>query len=94
MYDKILHEMRSRVRAGKLAISIHAREEMDLDGLILDDLKYCILTGAIVERQFDDLFVEYKYVIEGATLDPDEFIHVVAKLGKRNAVIITTYRVW
>ncbi len=94
MHDKILCEMRARVRAGNLAISIHALKEMDLDGLTVDDLKQCILTGAIVERQRDDLFVEYKYVVEGATLDPGEFIHVVAKLGKRNAVIITTYRVW
>lgn len=93
MHDKILREMRTRVRIGKLAMSLHAAEEMDLDGLTVDDLKHCILTGAIVERQWDDLFVEYKYVIEGASLDPEEFIHVVAKLGKRNTVIITTYRI-
>jgi len=92
MFDKILVEMRARVRAGRIAMSIHATDEMHLDGLTLDDLKHSILTGRIVERQFDQVFAEYKYVIEGPTLDDDEIIHVVAKLGKRNTVVITTYR--
>ena len=94
MFQKILSEMRDRVRAGQVAMSIHAIEEMQLDGLTLDDLKQCILTGRIVERQFDELFAENKYLIESATLDSAEFIHVVAKLGKKNTVIITMYRVW
>jgi hypothetical protein len=61
--------------------------------LSLDNLKQCILTGEIVERQFDEVYDSYKYVIEGETLEIGEFIHVVAKLGRKNTVVITTYRV-
>jgi hypothetical protein len=94
MYEKVLYEMRARVRLGRMAISIHTLDEMRDDELIPDDLKNCILTGRIVERQFDEDYAENKYVIEGATLNPSEFIHVVAKLGRKNTVVITAYRVW
>ncbi len=94
MFEKILHEMRARVRAGRMAMGVHAIDEMHADGLTLDDLKQCILVGRIVERQFDEDFVENKYIIEGETLTEDEFIHVVAKLGTKNTVVITSYRVW
>jgi Tat protein secretion system quality control protein TatD with DNase activity len=40
-----------------------------------------------------DEFAEYKYLIEGETTEPDEFIQVVAKLGPHNTVVITVYRV-
>ncbi len=93
MFDKILAEMRARVRNGRLAMSIHATDEMHVDGLTLDDLKQCILKGRIVERQFDEAYAENKYVIEGPTLKRADIIHVLAKLGKRNTVVITTYRV-
>ena len=93
MHPKILNEMRSRVRAGRLAMTPHGLDELYADGLTMDDLRHCILNGQIVERQFDDFFAEYKYVIEGETETYDEIIHVVAKLGKRNTVVITTYRV-
>lgn len=94
MFERILWEMRARVRAGHLAMTIHAIEEMMADELTLEDLKRCILKGAIIERQEDDSPPEYKYVIQGQTLDPEELIHVVAKLGKKNTVVITTYRVF
>lgn len=94
MYEKVLREMRERVRLGRFALSIHAIDEMRNDDLIPDDLKNCILTGRIVERQFDEAYAENKYVIEGASLEPAEFIQVVAKLGRKNTVVITTYRVW
>jgi Domain of unknown function (DUF4258) len=93
MYDKILREMRERVRIGNIVITVHCRQEMFNDGLLSADVEYCILNGEIVERQWDDDFAEYKYVIEGATTEPDEFLHVVAKLGPRNTVVITVYRV-
>lgn len=41
-----------------------------------------------------EVYAENKYVIEGASLEPAEFIQVVAKLGRKNTVVITTYRVW
>lgn len=93
MYDKILREMRARIRSGKIAITVHCRQEMYNDGLLTADLECCILKGQIVERQWDDEFADYKYVIEGEITDPDEFVQVVAKLGAHNTVVITVYRI-
>lgn len=85
--------MRARVRRGNLVITVHGRQEMFNDGLLAVDVEHCILTGAIVERQLDDEFAEYKYLIEGETAESGAFIHVVAKLGPYNTVIITVYKV-
>ncbi|MFN0119038.1 MAG: DUF4258 domain-containing protein [Blastocatellia bacterium] len=86
-------EMRERVRAGQIAMTIHAIEEMHADGLIMEDLIQAILTGMIVARQYDKEFDEYKYIIEGMTLAPGEMIQVVAKPGRKNTVVITMYRI-
>jgi len=63
------------------------------DGLLAVDVERCILKGKIIERQWDDDFVEYKYLIEGPTTELEEDLHVVAKLGPRDTVVITVYRV-
>lgn len=94
MYEKILHEMRARVRRGNLAITVQGRREMFNDGLLVSDVKNCLLKGRIVERQWDEDFAEFKYLIEGTATGNDEFIHVTAKLSTQNTVIITVYRVW
>ena len=93
MYERILREMRARVRRGNLIITVHGRQEMYRDSLLAADVEFCILKGSMVERQWDEDYAEYKYVIEGATTNADEFIHVVAKLGSNDTVVITVYRV-
>jgi len=93
VYERILREMRARVRRGNLVITVHGRQEMYKDGLLAVDVELCVLKGSIVERQWDEEYAEYKYVIEGATTNVDEFIHVVAKLGVNDTVVITVYRV-
>ncbi|MBO0797644.1 MAG: DUF4258 domain-containing protein [Blastocatellia bacterium] len=54
MYDKILREMRERARSGNIVITVHCRQEMYNDGLLMADIECCILNGEIVERQWDD----------------------------------------
>lgn len=52
----------------------------------------CILTGEIIEHQFDVSRGEDKYLVFGDSLNADEMT-VVAKLGYNDdAVIITVYR--
>jgi hypothetical protein len=53
MHEKILHEMRARVRRGNLVITVHGRQEMYNDGLFAVDVKNCLLKGKIFERQWD-----------------------------------------
>lgn len=94
MHEKILHEMRARVRRGNLVITVHGRQEMYNDGLLAADVKNCLLKGKIFERQWDEDYAEYKYLIQGPTIVSDELIHVIAKLATEDTVVITVYRVW
>lgn len=70
----------------------HAVKEMRRDGLTFEDVINAILTGEIVEQQFDPERNEHKYVIYGDALNEAE-IGLVAKLGYNDdTVIITVYQ--
>lgn len=91
MYDAMLRKMRSAVRAGCIVLTEHAFDEMVADGLLQVDLEHCILAGSIMERQWDEDFREWKYVVEGDSASSEE-IAVVAKLSiKDKVIVITTY---
>ena len=64
---------------------------MNDDDLLQADVEHCILVGEIIERQQDNEWQEWKYIVLGETVD-ERIIEVVLKSGKNeNAVIITTY---
>ena len=93
MHDRILKQMREKIRARQYVMTLHAEEEMDDDGLSVFDVERGILTGGISERQKDRATAEWKYLIEGQTIAGDPVI-VVAKLGIiGKLVIITVYLV-
>jgi hypothetical protein len=93
MYDRILNQMRERVRTRQYVMTVHAEEEMDDDNLSIFDVERGILTGEIVERQKDRVATEWKYVIKGETVLGNPVI-VVAKLSVTGKlVIITVYLV-
>ena len=92
MFKKTLIEMRHRVRNGKMTLTLHAVEEMYDDELLPSDLEHCILFGAIHERQWDEDWHEWKYVIEGTATDGSP-LEAVAKLGRDDdTIVITVYR--
>jgi hypothetical protein len=89
LYKSILLEIRDRIRRGNLTISYHTRRAMYDDNLFAADIVHCILNGEILERQLDDVWDEYKYLIEGQSADEIDgqiceqaWLHVVAKLGR------------
>jgi hypothetical protein len=63
MFEKLLHQMREKVRALQYVMTLHAEEEMDSDDLSIFDVEHTILTGRIVERQKDNETSEWKYLI-------------------------------
>lgn len=77
-------------QANKVIFSIHAVDEMDADDLLKVDVVNCILQGEIVTRQWDHDFQEWKYLVDGKTLDGFD-LEVVAKLKRDNTVVITAY---
>ena len=93
MYDRILKQMREKIRTRQYVMTLHAEEEMDDDGLSIFDVERGILTGGIIERQKDPVTVEWKYLVEGQTIAGGSVI-VVAKLSiTGKLVIITVYSV-
>lgn len=89
MFDRILKEMRDKIRNRKYILTIHGEEEMDNDSLSIYDVERCILTGRILERQKDKVTAEWKYRINGKSLSGGE-VEVVAKLSPTGKLVIIT----
>lgn len=90
MYDRILKQMRDKVRTRQYVMTLHAEEEMDEDGLSIFDVESGILTGTIIERQRDRSRQEWKYLVQGETIDGDRVIVVVSKFGYTSKLVILT----
>ena len=89
MFDRILKEMREKIRNREYIMTIHGEEEMDNDSLSIFDVERCILTGKILERQRDKVSAEWKYRINGKALTGGE-VEVVAKLSPTGKLVIIT----
>jgi len=89
--DRILRQMREKVRTRQYVMTLHAEEEMDEDGLTIYDLERGILTGEIIEQQTDHDTGEWKYLVQGRSVVGSQIV-VVTKLSRtENLVIITVY---
>ena len=89
MFDRILKEMRDKIRVRKYVMTIHAEEEMNNDCLSIYDVERGILSGKIAERQKDRVTAEWKYRITGQTVDGTE-IEVITKLSPTGKLVIIT----
>ncbi len=93
MYDRVLRQMREKIRTRQYVMTVHTEEEMAGDNLSIFDVEHVILTGEITERQKDHDTGEWKYLVEGETIAGDLAV-VVAKLSITNKlVMITVYMV-
>lgn len=92
MFERILKEMRDKIRQRQFVMTLHAEEEMSDDGLSIFDVERGILTGEVVERQKDAIVDEWKYLIQGETVNK-EAITVVVKISPTGKlVVITVFR--
>ena len=93
MYERILKQMRERIRTRQYVMTFHAEEEMTDDNLSIFDIERVVLTGNIVERQKDHNTKEWKYIVEGETISVGMAV-VAAKLSiTGKLVIITIYKI-
>ena len=91
MFDRVLRRMQALVRASEYVMTLHGHEEMEADGLTVYDVERVIVTGRIVERQRDRRRKEWKYLVEGETLQGDAAV-VVSKIGPtKKLVVLTVY---
>jgi Domain of unknown function (DUF4258) len=91
MYDEILHEMRLAVKAGRVRFTTHAFDELDNENLATDDAEHCIMTGEIVDNQYDPRYQNVKYVIYGDTMLGDEIGLIARWDNQDNIVVITVF---
>ena len=92
MYERILKQMREKIRTRQYVMTLHAEEEMADDNLAIFDIERVFLTGQIIERQKDRKTKEWKYIVEGETVT-FEIAVAVGKLSMAGKlVIITVYK--
>ena len=63
-----------------------------MDDLAPQDAVNCILTGEIIQDQYDELYGETKYVLYGDTLAGNEMAVVARWDEVQSVVVITAYR--
>lgn len=89
MFDRILKIMRDKIRQREYVMALHAEEEMTDDCLTIYDVERCILAGKIQERQKDKITAEWKYRINGKSIDGRE-VEIIAKLSPTGKLVIIT----
>lgn len=89
MFNRILKQMREKIRTCQYVMTIHAEEEMSDEDLTVFDVEHVILIGKILERQRDQKTGEWKYLVKGKTLTGSEII-VVTKLSPTDKLVIIT----
>jgi len=92
VFQRVLKQMRDKVRARQYVMTLHAEEEMSDDELTIFDVERGILTGEIVERQKDTETGEWKYLIKGQTVAGGEIVVATKMSLTGKLVIITVYR--
>ncbi len=89
MFDRLLRQIRDKVRKREYIMTVHADEEMNDDSLTIFDVENCILTGRILERQKDQTTAEWTYRVHGESLSGVE-VEVVAKISPTGKLVIIT----
>ena len=89
MHERILQKVRNLIRFKQYIITLRAYEEMDSDNLSIYDIEHCLLSGKIIEKQWDPKTAESKYLIQGSTISSSEVI-IAAKVSVTNKLVIIT----
>lgn len=92
MYWQELQRMRQAVKAGRVRFTVHSVEELAAEGYAETDAYNCILTGEIVEDQYDLRYQQIKYVIFGDARSGDEIGLIVRFDDASGIVVITAYQ--
>jgi hypothetical protein len=89
VFERILNQLREKVRTRQYVMTLHANEEMDEDSLTIFDVESVVLSGSMIERQKDGTTNEWKYLVKGETLAGD-FVITVAKISPTGKLVFVT----
>lgn len=86
---RVLERIRACVRAERLALTLHADDEMRKDELTVRDVMSALLHGRVILQQLDRERHQRKYVVEGPS-DDGSSICVVCRFGPMDDLIVIT----
>ncbi|HMV47892.1 MAG TPA: DUF4258 domain-containing protein [Blastocatellia bacterium] len=89
IYEQELKQMRQAVKAGRVRFTVHSVEELAAEGYSEIDAYNCILTGEIVEDQYDLRYRQVKYIVFGDARNGDE-IGLVARFDAVPGIVVIT----
>ena len=92
MFERILNQLREKVRTRQYVMTVHANDEMDEDGLTIFDVESVILSGKIIERQKDQSTGEWKYLVKGESLTGESAVTVTKISPTGKLVFLTVFR--
>lgn len=92
MFERILNQLREKIRTRQYVMTVHADDEMDEDGLTIFDVESVILSGKIIERQKDQNTSEWKYIVQGESLAGESVITVTKISPTGKLVFVTVFR--
>jgi hypothetical protein len=81
--------MQGLVRGSEYVVTLHGHEELEAEGLTVYDLEHIVLSGRIVARQRDERRKDWKYLVQGETLEGDAAV-VVSKIGPTGRLVVLT----
>lgn len=82
--------IREAARAGALIITRHAHEEMQNDGITLQELKQSLINGKRNPRKDLIAGTNWRYAIEGWTGAADRMLRVPCSISIEEKVIVVT----
>jgi len=89
LYPRILKRIRNLIRERRYVVTVHALDEMDDDEFSIFDMERVILTGKITERQRELETREWKYLVQGKTIEGLD-AEVVLKIGPTDKLVVIT----
>ena len=92
VHDRILQRCRNNIRSRHYVMTIHAEEEMNDDLFTIFDVEHAVLNGNITERRKDHLTGEWKYLINGSSLDERSLFTAVKLSPTGKLVFLTIYK--
>ncbi len=92
MFERILAQLREKIRTRQYVMTLHANDEMDEDGLTIFDVESVILSGTVIERQKDSASGEWKYLVKGESLAGESVITVTKLSPTGKLVFVTVFR--
>ncbi len=76
---------------GRTTYSSHSFQRMDERGFTTQDVECILESGVVVAQEFDKEKKNWKYNVQGKTIDSDEAVVVTAVVDRFNLFIITVY---